>query len=325
MPETDHTGALKVDHLKPRVQVSVDHFESRLLGRTFDSYDRASTATYKGGCMFVDHATGYMHVEHQVGFSAVETIRAKHAFESLAMVKGVIIESYLTDSGTFKAPAFVQHIREHSQRIHYCGANAHHKNGVAERAVQSVSNIARALLLHASAHRKNGIDSSLWPMAVSYATYQYNHLPNSKGLCPADLFTGSTVPRHRLRDIHVWGCPVYVLDPDLQAGKKLPRWQPRSRRGVFVGFSLLHSSEVPLVLNLQTGSITPQYHVVFDDHFSTVSSVEREIDPPEHWADLCLEDLTYIPTDFNANDGGSLFFWVMTGSLRMSASSRHVH
>ena len=147
MPETDHTGALKVDHLKPRVQVSVDHFESRLLGRTFDSYDRASTATYKGGCMFVDHATGYIHVEHQVGFPAVETICAKHAFESLAMlVYGVIIESYRTDSGRFKVPAFVQHICEHSQRIRFCGANAHHKNGVAEKAVQSVSNIAQALL-----------------------------------------------------------------------------------------------------------------------------------------------------------------------------------
>jgi hypothetical protein len=174
--------------------------------------------------------------------------------------------------------------------------------------VQSVSNIARAMLLHASAHWKNGIDSSLWPMAVAYATYQYNHLPNAQGLCPADLLTGSTVPRHRLRDIHVWGCPVYVLDPDLQAGKKLPRWQPRSRRGVFVGFSSLHSSEVPLVLNLQTGSITPQYHVVFDDHFSTVSSVEREIDPPEHWADLCLEDSTYIPTEGNSDDGGAPVF-----------------
>jgi hypothetical protein len=84
---------------------------------------------------------------------------------------------------------------------------------------KSVSNIARAMLLHASAHWKNGIDSSLWPMAVSYATFQYNHVPNAQGLCPADLFTGSTVPRHRLRDIHFWGCPVYVLDPDLQAGK----------------------------------------------------------------------------------------------------------
>ena len=64
-----------------------------------------------------------------------------------------------------------------------------------------------------------------------------------------------------------------------------------------MGFSNLHSSEVPLVLNLQTGSITPQYHVVFDDFFSTVSSIERETDPPEHWSDLCLDNSTYIPTD----------------------------
>ncbi|KAI2509164.1 hypothetical protein MHU86_5283 [Fragilaria crotonensis] len=297
VPNDQRTGALKVDNLKPGIQVSVDHFESRLLGRTFDSYGKASSATYKGGCIFVDHCSGFLHVEHQLGFSAVESVRAKQAYEQMALHYGVVVESYLTDSGAFKANAFVQHIREHEQRIRYCGANAHHKNGVAERAVQSVSNMARALILHASAHWKDGIDSSLWPMAVTYATYLYNHLPNAHGLCPADIFTGSTVPRHRLKDIHVWGCPVYVLDPHLQAGQKLPRWQPRSRRGVFMGFSHLHSSEVPLVLNLDTGSITPQYHVVFDDQFSTVSSVERENDPPDNWADLCLDNTTYIPTD----------------------------
>jgi hypothetical protein len=243
-----------------------------------------------------------------LGFSAVKTIRAKQEFEQmaghsswrnkwLAIHQGVVVESYLTDSGAFTANAFVKQIREHEQRIRYCGANAHHKNRVAERAVQSVSNMARAMLLHLSAHWKNGIDSSLWPMAVTYATYLYNHLPNASGLCPADLFTGSTVPRHRLQDIHVWGCPVYTLDPILQAGKKFPRWEPRSNHGVFMGFSHLHSSKVPLVLNSATRSITPQYHVDFDDHFSTVISVEREMDPPEHWAELCLDNTTFNPLD----------------------------
>jgi hypothetical protein len=216
----------------------------------------------------------------------------------LAIHHGVVVESYLTDSGACKANAFVKQIREHGQRIRYCGANAHDKNGVAERAVQSLSNMARAMLLHLSVHWKNGIDSSLWPMAVTYATYLYNHLPNASDMCPADLFTGSTVPRHCLQDIYVWGCPVYTLDPKLQAGQKLPCWEPRSNHGVFMGFSHLHSSEVPLVLNLATSSITPQYHVAFDDHFSTVISVEREMDPPEHdWAELCLDNTTFIPLD----------------------------
>ena len=208
VPNDNKIGALKVEHLKPGAQVSVDHFESRLLGRKFDSYGKASSSTYKGGCIFVDHCSGYMHVEHQLGFSAVESVRAKQAYEQMALHHGVIIESYLTDSGAFKANAFVKQIREHEQRIRYCGANAHHKNGVAERAVQSVSNMARALILHASAHWKDGIDSTLWPMAVTYETHLYNHLPNAQGLCPADVFTGSTVPRHRLKDLHVWGCPV---------------------------------------------------------------------------------------------------------------------
>jgi hypothetical protein len=81
---------------------------------------------------------------------------------------------------------------------------------------------------------------------VTYATYLYNHSPNDHSLCPANLFTGSTVLHHWLKDIHVWRCPVYVLDPHLKAGQKIPCWEPRSCRGVFLGFSPLHSSQVPL-------------------------------------------------------------------------------
>ena len=165
----------------------------------------------------------------------------------------------------------------------FCGVNTHHQNGVAERAIKTISEISRCLLLHASVHWKNGIDSSLWPMAVDYATYLYNHIPNEKGLAPCDLFFGTHSPRHKLRDLHVWGCPVYVLDPTLQQGKKLPRWEPRSRRGLFVGYSPHHSSNVPLVLNLSTGHISPQFHVVFDDHFSTVNSMIIDETPPSFW------------------------------------------
>jgi hypothetical protein len=64
-----------------------------------------------------------------------------------------------------------------------------------------------------------------------------------------------------------------------------------------LGLSLQHSSEVPLVFNLQTGSIDTQYHVVFDDQFTTVSLIEREMDPPSHWGDLYLESAVRIVTD----------------------------
>jgi hypothetical protein len=67
----ERNGALKDGHLVPGVRVSVDHFESILLGCTFDSFGKSSSAKFKGGCIFVDHAASYVHVEHQVGFSAV--------------------------------------------------------------------------------------------------------------------------------------------------------------------------------------------------------------------------------------------------------------
>jgi hypothetical protein len=163
--------------------------------------------------------------------------------------------------------------------------------------VRSVLNMARAMLLHASCKWRDGIDASLWPMAVKYAVYLFNHLPNAQQLFPADIFTGNKVPRHQLLSIHIWGCQVYVL-----AGQKIPRWQPRSRQGIFMGFSNLHSSEVPLVLNLNTGSITPQFHVVFDDHFTTVSLIRQDDSPPKHWEDLYLKNSISIVEDQETSD-----------------------
>jgi hypothetical protein len=77
-----------------------------------------------------------------------------------------------------------------------------------------------------------------------------------------DTFGGKIDPKV-IRGAHVWGCPTYVLDPKIQDGKKLPRWQPKSRRTQFLGwFSKRHASTIGgLVRNLKTGAISPQFHV----------------------------------------------------------------
>jgi hypothetical protein len=296
---TERDGELKTGNLKVGARVYLDHFESRLLGRTYDSYWKPSSTKLKVGALYVNHDSGFAHCEHQVGFSAGETIRGKQKFEKMCMDNGVVVQDYLTDSGTFKAHKFVSHMHETQQTMHFCGTNSHHQNGVAERAIQTISNMARAMILHESMHWKDIIDASLLPVAVNHAIHIYNNNP-SKGVTPEYIFTGSNVPRHRLLDLHVWGCPVCVLYPQMQQGRKLPRWQPRSRRGVNLGLSLQDFSEVPLVLNLQTGSIETQYHVVFYDQFTTVSSTERDIDPPSHWEALCLESSVRIATDHPA-------------------------
>ena len=44
-----------------------------------------------------------------------------------------------------------------------------------------------------------------------------------------------------------------------------------------MGYSDRHSSDVPLVLNPFTGSITPQWNVVIDDWFATVATSVDEL------------------------------------------------
>ena len=46
---------------------------------------------------------------------------------------------------------------------------------------------------------------------------------------------------------------------------------------MYLGHSPRHSADVPLVLNLSTGSITPQWNVCHDDYFATVTSSLEEL------------------------------------------------
>ena len=51
-----------------------------------------------------------------------------------------------------------------------------------------------------------------------------------------------------------------------------------------MGFSPSYSTLVTLILNLRTHSITPQYHVVFDDSFSSVHCSSQQA--PKIWEEL---------------------------------------
>ena len=60
----------------------------------------------------------------------------------------------------------------------------------------------------------------------------------------------------------------------------------------------MHSSDVPLTLNLRTGCISPQYHVAFDDNFTKASSRPENIYPPPWWNVVDLEvNILRIPLD----------------------------
>ena len=52
------------------------------------------------------------------------------------------------------------------------------------------------------------------------------------------------------------------------------------------GISTSHSSTVSLILNLNTGSTTPQYHLVHDDWLSTVTNTSSSTLPESMWNNI---------------------------------------
>ena len=280
----DRAGALKQDDLFPGQKIAVDHFVCSTKGRLFTSKGKTSDSEmYSGGCIYVDHATGYLHVEFQKRLNTHETLEAKEKFELMCRDHGVIPQAYHSDNGSsFTSKGFTAKLLEFAQVTSFAGAGAHHHNGTAERAIQTIMSMSRTMMLHAAIHWPDVADPTLWPMAVAHAVYLYNHMPSSDtGISPADMFTKTRWEQRKFHDVHVWGCPVYVLDKSLSDGKKLPRWKPRSRRASHMGNSAKHASTVPLVLNPETGAITAQFHVVFDDWFATVTSTGTGKDLPD--------------------------------------------
>jgi hypothetical protein len=182
------------------------------------------------------------------------------------------------NTSVFTSESMAEKLKKFAQIIMFAGAGAHHHNGMAERAIGTITNMAHTMMLHAAIHWPDATDATQWPMAVMHATYLYNHMPCLEtGIPPVNLFTKTRWEQKKFHDCHVWGCPVYVLDKTLGDGKKIPKWKPRSKRAIYMGNSPKHSSTVPLVLNPETGAITAQFHVVFDDWFATVAASESDL------------------------------------------------
>jgi len=132
------------------------------------------------------------------------------------------------------------------------------------------------------------IDSMFWPFAFKAMAERMNNLQvNLDGTTPESIMHGVDAKEIPVKSYHTLFCPIYVLDSRLQSagGPGPPKWEPRSRIGVYLGHSPFHAGSIALVLKPSTGRVSPQYHVVFYDEFSTVSYMEKGTIPP-NWADL---------------------------------------
>ena len=75
---------------------------------------------------------------------------------------------------------------------------------------------------------------------------------------PYMKFSNTKAVNVELKHYHTFGRPVYILDSRLQTNPKgVPKWEPRSRLGIYVGHSPEHAGSVALVLNKKTGLVSP--------------------------------------------------------------------
>ncbi len=76
--------------------------------------------------------------------------------------------------------------------------------------------------------------------------------------------------------------------------------------GIYVDGSPSHASNVALILNPRTEHISPQFHVVFDDDFTTVEYLRKMTVPP-HWAEyVCSSAEIQLYSEHQANTWQSL-------------------
>ena len=146
----------------------------------------------------------------------------------------------------------------------------------------------QTLPLHGMRNWPQMIDTMFWPFAMKAQAERMNclHLDRD-GKSPESKLHGVEIEELPVKNYHPLFCPVYVLDHRLHSagGAGPPKWDPRSRIGVYCGHSPFHAGNVALVFNPKTGLISPQFHVVFDDEFTTVPYMERGEVPP-HWHEL---------------------------------------
>ena len=141
------------DNLHPGDCVSVDHFICHNKGRLPTTARKEKAAEkFSRALIVVDHASSYINVAHQIQLRGPETLKFKHTFEAFANDFGLSIKKYRSDKGTFAKRLWSEDCEIKKQKQDFARIGAHHQNGVAERAIQTITGWARTMIIHTALH-----------------------------------------------------------------------------------------------------------------------------------------------------------------------------
>jgi transposase InsO family protein len=290
----------------PGKVISVDQMISPTPGLVAQMTGKHTLARYCYATVFIDHASDLSFIHLQKTATVEETMEAKEAFERYAKQHGVLVQHYHSNNGVFTSHAWRDHCTDARQGLSFSGVNAHHQNGRAERRIRELQESARTMLIHAHRRWPQAISANLWPYAMRMANDAINIMPsikNADAQSPLSTFAGSQVNPNP-NDWHHFGCPVYVLDVRLQSnGAIFDKWRQRSRVGIYLGRSPQHARSVALVLNPESGLVSPQFHISFDSSFQTLDPKRGEASVTSMWQEKAgfveLQATRNVPNEAN--------------------------
>jgi hypothetical protein len=200
----------------------------------------------------VDNASGLILSHHQPTLGSEDTLQLLGMMEQFFSDHNVPIQHFHTDNGVFTSSEFRKHLMDHEYKLSLLGVGAH-------LAIQTVTWKAQTMMIHLQLLWPDHFAANVWSFALTHATWIHNHtLTDDLGFAPIELFRGVHLNCHTLRRVQVFGCFAYVLDPRLQDGFKIPKWEPWACLGQFHGFSSSHSTTIETIRNLCTGYVFPQ-------------------------------------------------------------------
>ena len=202
---------------------------------------------YRHAAIYVDQATSLGFVWLQKSVDIGDTMEGKIAFERFCQEHRITIQHYHADNGIYTSNAWRQSCLQQGQGLTFAGVAAHHQNGIAERRIRELQEMACTMLIHVHHRWPDAITPNLWPYALRMANDAINVTPNLKfkdARTPIESFTGTKVasnPKHW----HSFGCPAYVLVQDLQSDTAIHhKWKLRLRVGMYLGRLPQHAWDV---------------------------------------------------------------------------------
>ena len=107
----------------------------------------------------------------------------------------LVIKGYCTENGLFNASEFMEELLKNQQKIIFSGAGSPHYNGASYCAIKIVVTMARTTLINAAVRcPEEKLSTDIWPMAMDYAVWVYNRIPDMQyGLSAIEICSRSRI------------------------------------------------------------------------------------------------------------------------------------